>query len=66
MQAAIVLTKHMGLSRLHRMAAAFAMMDKLAYTGNPQQFQSEFMSVKREMDNCQVTIVHWTIYKLTE
>ena len=46
-QAIIILTKHYNLSRLQRVQAAFEVIDKINYSGDPMAFQVSFMAAKR-------------------
>jgi len=63
-QAVCVLAKHMGISRMKRIMAAFNRMDTLQYTGDTTLFQSQFLAAKRELDSCNATVVHYTMCKL--
>ena len=60
------LHKHMGMSRLHRMKAAFACMTQLSYKGSVTQFQTEFMQAKAELDDCGATIMHFSLCSLMD
>lgn len=63
-QAAIVLVKHMDISRMRRIMAAFHKLDSLSYTGDTLQFQSNFLACKRELDNCRATVTHLIMCRL--
>ena len=63
-QAVIVLTKHLSISRMQRMMAAFAKMDALTFNGDVLAFQTQFLSAKRELDNTKASIAEYTICKL--
>ena len=63
-QGVCVLVKHMGISRMQRMMTAFSELDRLAFTGNVMEFQTQFLALKRELDNCKATIVHYTVCRL--
>ena len=51
-RAVIVLVKHMDISGLRRISAAFSKLDLLTYSGGTLQFQSDFLASKREPDTC--------------
>jgi hypothetical protein len=57
-QGMIILHKHMDLSRLDRIMNAFAELQKLSFQGDVAQFQTQFMSLERELDNCKANITH--------
>ena len=57
-QGMIILHKHMDLSRLDRIMNAFAELQKLTFQGDVAQFQTQFMSLERELDNCKANITH--------
>ena len=57
-QAVIVLVKHMDVSRISRIGHAFNGLHNLVFHGDVHRFQSEFLSVKRELDNAGATITH--------
>ncbi len=53
--AMIVLDKHMSISRIQRMMSAFTAMEQLAFAGDVMVFQTQFISLKRELDNCKAS-----------
>ena len=63
-QAVCVLTKHMSISRMRRISAAFERIDSLSYQGDTQKFQSDFLSAKRELDNCNANMNEYLMCKL--
>ena len=65
-QGVILLYKHMSMSRLQRMMSAFRAMDDLSFTGNVGLFQTQFVSVKRELDSCRADVNHYMICRLME
>ena len=63
-QAVIVLVKHMDMSRMSRMGQAFSALDNLTFNGDVHRFQTDFISVKRELDSTQATITHLIMSQL--
>lgn len=63
-QGVCVLEKHMGISRMERVMSAFSAFDRLSYNGNVLLFQTQFMGLKRELDNCGASITHYVLCKL--
>ena len=63
-QAVLILDKHMNISKMDRIMAAFTAFDKLVYKGNALQFQTEFMSLKRELDRCGADLNYYSLCRL--
>jgi len=63
-QAVCVLVKHMSISRMRRITAAFTKIDSLSYQGDTLKFQSDFLTSKREIDNCDATINDYLMCRL--
>ena len=63
-QAVIVLVKHMDMSKMARIGHAFSELDNLTFNGDVHRFQTEFISVKRELDSTQATITHLIMSQL--
>ena len=49
---------------MRRITAAFQRIDGLAYTGDTLKFQSDFLSAKRELDNCNANMNEYLMCKL--
>jgi hypothetical protein len=57
-QTVIVLVKRMYISRMARIGHAFTGLQNLYFHGDVHQFQSDFLSVKRELDTTGAAITH--------
>ena len=57
-QGMVILHKHMDLSRMDRIMNAFSELQKLTYQGDVALFQTKFMSLERELDNCKANLTH--------
>ncbi len=63
-QAVCVLVKHMGISRMRRIMAAYSKLDSLQYAGDTLLFQSQFLAAKRELDSCKANLNHYMMCRL--
>lgn len=63
-QGVCILYKHMSLSRMERIMAAFKTMDNLTFARDVHQFQTSFLAASRELDHCGATILHYTMCRL--
>ena len=63
-QGILILDKHMGISKMDRIVRAFSSLDKLTYSGDALKFQTESLSLKRELDQCGANMTHYFMCKL--
>jgi hypothetical protein len=63
-QGMIVLDKHMNISKMDRIMAAYGTFDDLKWKGNALDFQTTVMTAKRELDLCNAGKEHYVLCKL--
>ena len=54
----------MDISRMSRIGHAFSLLNSLTFHGDVHRFQTEFLSVKHELDNTGATITHLIMCQL--
>ena len=59
-----VLSKHMDISKTDRILRAIGAWDKLLFKGNVASYQTEVMSLKRELDASGANITHFMMGKI--
>ena len=59
MQGMIVLDKHMNISKMDRIMAAYSIMDKITYKNDALSFMTNFMGAKRELDRLNAGRTHY-------
>ena len=63
-QAILILDKHMSISKMDRIVTAFTAMDKLTYSGDALKFQTESLSLKKELDLCGANMTHYFMCRI--
>ena len=63
-QGMIVLDKHMNISRMDRVMAAFTTFNTIKYNGNALGFMTSFLGAARELDMCQAEKAHYKFCSL--
>jgi hypothetical protein len=64
MQGMIVLDKHMNISKMDRIMAAYSIMDKITYKNDALSFMTNFMGAKRELDRLNAGRTHYVMCAL--
>ena len=64
MQGMIVLDKHMNISKMDRIMAAYSIMDKITYKNDALTFMTNFMGAKRELDRLNAGRTHYVMCAL--
>ena len=60
-QGMIVLDKHMNISKMDRIMAAYSVMDKITYKSDALSFMTSFMGAKRELDRLNAGRTHYVM-----
>jgi hypothetical protein len=63
-QGMIVLDKHMNISKMDRIMAAYSVMDKITYKSDALSFMTSFMGAKRELDRLNAGRTHYVMCNL--
>ena len=60
----IVLDKHMNISKMDRIMAAYSVMDKITYKSDALSFMTSSIGAKRELDRLNAGRTHYVMCNL--